>query len=682
MESPAFNEAVFHDPEDDEVEDADPYFGSTSGLDDDERIIKEIKTNIKKAKDHLNDWYNEARNAFDYYAGNQWEEEDLQKLRDEERPAIVFNRIPRVINAIAGLEIENRQEVVYTPRENGDAIASEILTGAADWVRDNCDAEDEESQAFKDALQVGIGWTEHRLDYETDPDGAILIERVDPLEMVWDVKAKKRNLDDAMWLAREKKYTKKDFHAIWPEADVDMLTGAQDPKGLQPHDATIAPWYVVDQSSKDQRQKDFIVVTQYQKWIRVPFYRIQDNENDITEMDEKEFKKMKELIELRGFKYIKQTRRVYKQYFVAGEQMLEKGNCPINMFTLRAMTGMLDRNRNYWFGMIAIMRDPQMWANKWLSQTLHIFNSNAKGGYFAETGAFKDPRQAEKSIAKSKITYLNEGGLSMLKEKTPPPFPQGLDGLLQYAIGSVSELVGVSLESLGQEKSEISGVLAAERKRTTITIVADFFDALRRYRKESGRVLADFIISYISDGRLVRIAGPGLGKYVPLVKEQMDFTYDIVVDDTPTSPNQKQQVFATIVQLMPTLLQSGVPIPPEVLDYAPLPASLVRDWKTLIEEQEQAAAQDNSEKMKEEVRMQLAQLEAAKMQQDIKNKEADEMETKTQAALNLAKIGHERALAEHDTAMSERESMRKDMEVGLKMIQELVNDNGSQRGPR
>ena len=673
MDSPAINEAIFDSSDEDfGIEDSDPDFSPDSSLDEDERIIKEIRNNIKKAKDHLNDWYNESRNAFDYFAGNQWEEEDLQKLRDERRPAIVFNRVPRVINAIAGLEIENRQEVVYTPRESGDAIASEVLTGAADYVRDSCDAEDEESQAFKDSLQIGMGWIETRLDYEVDPDGQIIIERIDPLEMVWDVTSKKRNLDDAMWVAREKKYAKKDFHAIWPEADVDMLTGAQDPKGLQPHDATIAPWYINDQSSKDQREKDFITVTQYQKWIRVPFYRIQDDSNDIVEMDEKEFKKMKPLIEAKGFKYIKQIRRVYKQYFVAGDQMLEKGNCPINMFTLRAMTGMLDRNRNYWFGMISIMRDPQMWANKWLSQTLHIFNSNAKGGYFAESGAFKDPRQAERSISQSSITYLNEGGLGKLERKEAPQFPQGIDGLLQYAIASVSELVGVSLESLGQEKSDISGVLAAERKRTTVTIVADFFDALRRYRKEQGRVLADFIISYISDGRLVRIAGPGLGKYVPLVKDQLDMAYDIVVDDTPTSPNQKERVFATLVQLIPTLLQAGIPIPPEILDYAPLPGSLIRDWQELLN---QPPPDAESEKIKEQVRLQLAELEAKTKAQEIQNKMADELETKTKAALNIAKIGHERALSEHDMKMSQMDSARKDIETGFKLVQGLTDDN-------
>lgn len=668
MESPAINEIDDTLAENDPDIDFNSYFGSESGDTEDERIIKEIQKNIKRSRDHFNDWFNKARVNFDYFAGNQWDEEDLQKLRDERRPALVFNRVPRVINAIAGLELENRQEVIFSPREKGDAIASEILTGAAEWVRENCDAEDEESQMFKDCLQIGMGWTETRLDYETDPDGEIIIERIDPLEMVWDEKAKKRNLDDAAWIARQKNYTKKEFHAIWPEADVDMLNGADHNKGLQPHDATLAPWYINDQSQKDQRENDKVTVTQYQKWIRVIFYRVQDTDNDIVEMDVKEFKKAKKMIDMMGFKYIRQTRRVFKQYFVAGEQMLEKGNNPINKFTFRCITGLQDRNHNYWFGLIQIMRDPQMWSNKWLSQTLDIFNRNSKGGYLAEANAFKDARQAEKSISQANITYVNEGVLAenRIRPKETPAFPTAIDGLLQLAMTSVSDLVGVSLESLGMAKTEQAAVLEVERKRTTITIVADFFDSLRRYRKEQGRVLADFIISYISDGRLVRISGPGLGQYVPLVKAEMDFAYDIIVDETPTSPNQKHKVFTTIINLLPQLLQAGIPIPPEILEYAPLPGSLIRDWQKLINT---PPPPDEAEKLKEQIRFQLAELEKGKIEADIQNKTANTLKTKTDAAYNIAKMEREALMTEQDASNMQHEQLHKNLNFGLKLVE-------------
>src|SRR5262245_28297019 len=70
------------------------------------------------------------------------------------------------------------------------------------WFRDQCDAEHEESLAFADAATCGMGWTETRLDYDIDPNGAPKIERVDPREMFWDRAAKQANLIDARRIYR------------------------------------------------------------------------------------------------------------------------------------------------------------------------------------------------------------------------------------------------------------------------------------------------------------------------------------------------------------------------------------------------------------------------------------------------------------------------------------------------
>ena len=59
-------------------------------------------------------------------------------------------------------------------------------------------------------------------------------------------------------------------------------------------------------------------------------------------------------------------------------------------------------------------------------------------------------------------------------------------------------------------------------------------------------------------------------------------TYDVIVDDTPNTPNQKEKTFNTLSGLLPALLQAGIPVPPEIIDYAPLPSGLIEKWKETL----------------------------------------------------------------------------------------------------
>ena len=117
--------------------------------DEKERLAEKIVKNLKESRDHFSNWRGEARESYDFFAGEQWDNDDVEKLEEEGRPAVVFNKVCRTINAVAGLELQNRQGVSYYPRGNEDSGVNDLLTGAAQWVRDNCDAEDEESESFQ-----------------------------------------------------------------------------------------------------------------------------------------------------------------------------------------------------------------------------------------------------------------------------------------------------------------------------------------------------------------------------------------------------------------------------------------------------------------------------------------------------------------------------------------------------
>jgi hypothetical protein len=67
------------------------------------------------------------------------------------------------------------------------------------------------------------------------------------------------------------------------------------------------------------------------------------------------------------------------------------------------------------------MRDPQMWANKWLSQTLHILNTTAKGGIVAEESAFADMTEAEEKWPQpDTIVWATTGAVSQQRIMPKP----------------------------------------------------------------------------------------------------------------------------------------------------------------------------------------------------------------------------------------------------------------------
>src|SRR5262249_50679018 len=123
----------------DEASGEDPYFQRLKGW---------YREDVAKAAR----WRRQAREDFQFRDGDQWSPEDRRLLEEQGRPAIVFNRIGVLVDAVVGAEVGNRREVRYIPRESGDSLPNEVLTSAAEWFRDQCDAEDEESAAFKDAI--------------------------------------------------------------------------------------------------------------------------------------------------------------------------------------------------------------------------------------------------------------------------------------------------------------------------------------------------------------------------------------------------------------------------------------------------------------------------------------------------------------------------------------------------
>lgn len=635
----------------------------------DEDLIKTIRDNFKESKKHSANWRSEAVRLFDFKAGHQWSPEDEAKLAEEGRPTVVFNRMGPYFDAVTGTEINNRQEIKYLPRTPGDSKKNEILTQAVKWALEGTDAQFEESDAFEDVLTCGMGWVSTRMDYEDNPDGMIAMEQCDPLEFVWPKEAKKRNLKDAKWLGRERWLAESEIKERWPDAEINPAATpwAEDTEPLQPHHANLAFLYRENNKSGYDDKTGKYRVVQYQYIEHEKVYRVADQASGkLVTLPEDRFKALQKTgLDLQ---YVKQDKRIYKYCFVVGDEIVDQGELKCG-FTLKCITGKRDRNTNTWYGLARGMEDPQRWANKFLAQIMHIINTNAKGGLMAEEGAFIDPRKAEETWSDpSAVVMLKNGGLQKVKERQAANYPTGLDKLLQFAIGSIPDVTGVNLEFMGAADRQQAGVLEQERKKAAFIILAGYFDSLRLYRKDQGRLLAHFIKEYMNDGRIIRITTDEGEEGVPLELTDEMMEYDIIVDQAPSSPNLKEEVWSTLGQLIPQMLKAGVQVPPEVFKFSPLPTEVANAFMKKMSGQLDPQVKAKMDEMQGQLEALAKERDELKQQAQIKM-----MQDKTKAEL-----GHEKAAVAN--AASEREVQARFAEAERRHQQEMEQMLTKMRG--
>ena len=618
--------------------------------DDDENLSGEAATVArvfrlrKEAARHQHDWRQNAREDYEFRDGKQWTQEDLSKLEEQRRPAVTFNRAAPIIDSVVGWEMGNRQEVRYFPRTMGDRRLNEVYTEAARWVRQNCDAEDEESDAFADAVVSGMGWTETRVDYDEEPDGKVVIERVSPLEMRWDSNARKANLADTMWMMREKWMDLEEARNRWPEyadkiqaGEGDMLT---EPEFAEDHDASRAWQYESDTRWYDKRNKRVLVI-QFQERVRESSYRVQRGE-EMAEFTAERFERVRE--ETPDEAYVHISRWTYQQCILVGKILVHEGPAPIeDGFSFHCITGKRDEEHGTWYGLMRAMKDPQRWANSFLSQAMYIFSSNAKGGLVVEEDAIDDKRMFEESWASpDAINWVNPGTIAGQKiwQKDLGGYPASLDKLLNFAIVSIRDVSGVNLELLGQANREQAGILEVERKKAALIILQPLINSLRRYRKMQGRALLSFMRKYIPPGTIMRLTD----QYVPFYGDDSAIRYDIVVDTAPNAPNVKTEVWGQLAQMLPALVKAGVPIPPQLVRFSPLPESVAEEW---ISYMQNANSGPSPEIAKE---MQRLQEENAKL--TMENKQLSD-----KREMNAAELQHKREAAALEAQVRNQEML-------------------------
>lgn len=532
--------------------------------------------------------------------GEQWDPEDEAKLKAEKRPTGVFNFVKRHVNVVSGVEILNRLGPQFLPRvlDNEDAARlAELDTGCYDYVMENCNGTFEISQAFRDTVVRGMGFLKARLDQTSEAEDKIVWEKVDGLHMTWDCDAMgKENLDGARRFIYFSRVPTKEAAEEWPEHEGYIKSGApsdfDDQFGVSAKiDQVVPPPYdpqnkyetdAIDSSGKDHviiKEGYWYVDEQYMDYVD-PFD--QSEKPAIKHMKKADFAKFKreyaamypEEPEVQG---APRTMRVWKRAFVIGGKTMEETDSPVQTgCPIKCITGEWAPNKQLYRGLPPLLKDPQQFLNKYVSQTQHSVATSPKGVLLFEDGAFENYAMAEEQWASwAPFIPMKQGALSGQGKKfeyipptSPPPM---LMEMWQSAIKVIEQIAGINLEMLGGGQGDVPGITMRQRQSVAMIAMAGFFNSYRRFLKAVAITTLELVGEFYTDDRVIHIGGQYDGQNVMLLKEDMRMLPLVTIDENPRNPNNQDAQYQAIAPMLPGLFKSGAIMQvPSLIDCFPM----------------------------------------------------------------------------------------------------------------
>lgn len=580
---------------------------------------KDFKDRMSDVVDYMSYWDPQASDDFKMAALEQWSEGNKARLKEQGRPYLVLDKTRIIIDTVGGSEIVNRFESKFYPRnmmgEDIDLQASEAISGVYKWARQQSDVEHQESMMFRDMLICGVGCTDTYMDYTESPDGRIITRRVPVFQISWDPTSQDANFADGNFIVRDKWIPEKEFLVKYPEASGvyrqagdmtdrrfiqrtwDRITNRDahsygsgrsfqyfDPKHNHVH-VWEYQWRELHPVTRvmipnAQGQFDELIVPREEQ--DEVLQQAAEMTQQLVVMAEQQEVDVQLEVQWQPFeKYF------YKRAIIAGKEIIQESDEPLNDFTIKFVTGFEDwskADKKYYFGLMKPMRDPQKYVNTFFSQAVHLWSTSPKGTFIHEPGFFEDEDEAYKRMAQPNSPVRAAAGAltSTAKEKfriidNKRSFA-GTESLFQFAQSAIPEASGVNPAYTGGLSTDVRRAATSAIDlvtRQNLANLGTLFDSLKRYRKNHASLVLQFVKNYIPEEQVMRILGPDSAEIVGVTKDDLVRQYDIVVAEGPTSPTHQMEVMEKLVQtdLLGRLMDMGI-WPAEGWKYLGLPSDL------------------------------------------------------------------------------------------------------------
>src|SRR5208337_4897323 len=134
----------------------------------------DLKTDFDDAyQNSVEKWWpfwREAKTDIKFTLNDPWSESDKTKLKKQERDALKWNRVRRMVNLLSGWERRNRLSIKLNPIEGADRKTIDQMSGVVQYAWQKGGAYQTISDAYYHGpLMTGLALVEIYIDYTNDP---------------------------------------------------------------------------------------------------------------------------------------------------------------------------------------------------------------------------------------------------------------------------------------------------------------------------------------------------------------------------------------------------------------------------------------------------------------------------------------------------------------------------------
>ena len=578
-------------------------------LSEDDAIASVLEL-YKEAEELEEDFMTSAERLERYIMDDQWEQADEQALDAKKRAHITVNEVQAKMNILSGYQRQNRTDIKFKGREDGDMIASDILNDYVKQILDWTEYSHEETLVFEDQSQLGRGNFHIHVDYSNSLRGDIRIEKFNWSDILYGPH-EKLNGEDCEYILKQKWVSFRKAAKMFPDKFDDLDESRKYFKGTLDQDRTL------------KRTADFPKGT-YLNSMKGSLYDCRKDAFRLIELNEVVYTRIpvlfnvdhdfyfnasnisKEVMDKIGtipgikriFRVVKNVRFIQ----IIGDVFISQGD--LLLTSLPVVPAYALRKGNKIIGKLHTAKGMQDEINKRHSQITDIINKCALYGILYEKGAFSNPSNLKQ--AQSKLSspgfMIEVENIERIKVMDGINFPSEITNLYQISSQKLNEILGINEALIGQANGQESAIVFRQRKNQALIANEYLFDNLSLSKKRVARLLLELIQKVKSPREIARVVmnskNPELSKYsfedILEIMENTDLSkFDVIITEDVHRASNKESNFAIWSELISTTgLPSEVWLPFLLkLSDAPNQDKLMEDYKKWQDAQSQASVQ-------------------------------------------------------------------------------------------